>query len=265
MDEALLRRALMNTPVRQIRTFDSIGSTNDEALSWVDEGAPDYALVIADKQTKGRGRFARKWITQPGTSLAFSLILALDEKEKASPSPLYAPLCGLAVWQALHGSLGLEPLIKWPNDILLDRKKCCGILVEAAWSGTQCKGVVLGIGINISEGSIPPVESPLFPATWLEAHTLNPVDRFDLLAEVINNIQYWRERLGTPEFFQTWRHNLAFRNEPVRIVENENSSIIGIEEGIDANGNLLLRGDDGEQRVIEVGDVHLRPESTTTN
>ena len=260
MNEFSLRNALKNTPVSQIRAFETIGSTNDEAIHWVDEEAPDFALVIADTQTKGRGRFNRQWITRPEASLAFTVILRPTAQEKAAPSALFAPMCGLAVWQTLANMLSLEPSIKWPNDVLLDRQKCCGILVEAAWSGNQCKGIVLGIGINITPDSLPPDTNSLFPATWIEKYTRQRVDRFALLANILVSLQIWRGKLGRLEFFETWQNHLAFRGEAVRIVENENTSIIGIEEGIDSTGNLILLDDNGKKHTIEVGDVHLRPE-----
>jgi BirA family transcriptional regulator, biotin operon repressor / biotin---[acetyl-CoA-carboxylase] ligase len=261
MDESVLRQALINTPVSRIRAFDTIGSTNDEALRWVEEGAPDFALVIADEQTKGRGRFNRLWITRPEASLAFSVICNPNAQEQTYSGNLFAPMCGLAVWQTLANTLGLEPLIKWPNDVLLDRQKCCGILVESIWAGTQCKGIVMGIGINIAPDSLPPDANSLFPATWIEKYTKQQVDRFALLANILSALQIWRNHLGRPDFFETWQNHLAFRGETVRIVENENTSIIGIEEGIDAAGNLVLLDETGSKKIIEVGDVHLRPEN----
>ena len=261
MDEIALRQSLRRSPVSEVRSFDTIGSTNDEALAWVDSGAPDFALVIAGQQTQGRGRFNRRWITRPEASLAFSVIFRPTQPELASPSALFAPLCGLAVWQALHENLGLNPQIKWPNDILLDRQKVCGILVEAAWTGAQLNGIVLGIGINITSGSLPPDEALLFPATWVEKYKSQPVDRFTLLAQVLTAMHFWRSRVGSHEFLTTWKDHLAFLGEMVSIVENEKSSIIGIEEGIDAQGNLVLRDKAGKLAFIEVGDVHLHPVS----
>ena len=259
MDETALCLALKSSPVSELRTFDTLGSTNDEALAWIDTGAPDFSLVVADQQTRGRGRFDRQWITRPGASLAFSVILRPSTAELAHPNPLYAPLCGLAVWQALQAVPGLKPEIKWPNDILLGREKCCGILVEAAWSGTRLDGIVLGTGININADALPANAAVRFPATWVEKHSAAPIDRFALLAQILDALQYWRSRQGNQEFFATWQEHLAFRGEKVRIVENEKSSIIGIEEGIDAQGNLLVRGKDGECVHIEVGDVQLQP------
>ena len=256
MEFAPLIKALAGTPVSSIRTFDEIGSTNDEALKWLEEGAEDLSLVIADSQTKGRGRFARQWVTLPGTSLAFSIILKSSLQQSGQNASLYAPLCGLAVHSALKNQYGLDAQIKWPNDVLLNREKCCGILVEASWTGSGLNGIVAGIGINISQGSLPP--DALFPATWLEKHTNSEIDRFNLLANVINALVKWRAKLGSSDFFEVWGSNLAFKGEQVRIIQTGKDEITGKELGIDPNGNLLLLDATGATISIEVGDVHLR-------
>lgn len=259
MDVEMLRPYLAGTPVSRIRAYDEIGSTNTEALAWLRQDAPDFALVIADAQSSGRGRFERRWITQPGASLAFSVIFRPDDAESRHPSALYAPMAGLAVRDALQYYPGVDTQIKWPNDILLERQKCCGILVEAEWSGSQLLGYVLGIGINIRVDALPPEAKPTFPATWLEAHCAAPVDRFVLLAGILNELSVWRAKIGSVEFFNAWQDNLAFKGEIVRIVESEKSSIIGTEEGIDSQGNLILVTPSGKRLPIQVGDVHLRP------
>jgi BirA family biotin operon repressor/biotin-[acetyl-CoA-carboxylase] ligase len=258
MNLELLNSALKNSPVSNWRAFDEIGSTNDEALRWLDEGATDFSLVIADSQNKGRGRFDRKWVTRPGTSLAFTVIFKPTPEESKVPTPLYAPMCGLAVWQALHDKLGLNPQIKWPNDVLLEREKCCGILVEAAWTGTTLNGIIAGIGINIAEGSLPPAGTALFLATWIEQHTGKPVDRFALLSDVLVSLADWRSQLGTAQFYDTWQEHLAFKGERVRVEQAGNEPLLGTEMGIDSNGNLLLLDASGATITVEVGDVHLR-------
>lgn len=259
MDLELIKRSLASTPVSEWRAYDEIGSTNDAALTWLEQGAPDFSLVMADLQTKGRGRFQRRWITQPGASLAFTVIFRLSQAEQNQPISLYAPLAGLAVWQAIEKSLGIQAQIKWPNDILLARRKTCGILAEASWLGSQLQGIVLGIGINVTADSLPagaPV--PMFPATWLEAHTSKLVNRFDLLAEVLRSLQYWRQNFANENFFTTWQEHLAFMGEEVRIEQMEKEPIIGKVTGIDSEGNLLLSLKNGQEKSIEVGDVHLR-------
>ena len=126
----------------EVRYFESIGSTNDEALAWAAKGAPDLSLVIADEQTAGRGRLNRTWFTPKGTALAMSLIL-----RPASGTPLSRTV-GLAALSIADSLLkrGLTPRIKWPNDVLLNGKKIAGILVETVWAGTEVESLVIGIG-----------------------------------------------------------------------------------------------------------------------
>ena len=254
----MLSEILSSTPVREFRYFDSIGSTNDEALKWSDLGAVDFSLVIAEEQTKGRGRFDRRWVTNPGSALAFSLILHPTPVE-ISKLALFAPLCGLALRDTLEEQLGLQAEIKWPNDVLLDRNKTAGILVEANWSGTLISGIVLGIGINIMHGSIPPADAQQFPATCLEDHCDHPVDRYRLLQGLLNSISAWRMELGSPAFFNAWQRYLAFKGEIVRIEDSQKTSIIGRVKGIDPQGRLILTLDKGMEKDFEAGDVHLRP------
>lgn len=258
MSQTNLYHYLESTKVDLFKYFESIGSTNDIALEWADQGAPDYSLVVADDQTNGRGRFNRRWITRPGTSLAFSLILkpTAEELEKIA---LFSPLCGLAVHDAVQIGLNLKPEIKWPNDVLLNRRKFCGILVEAAWTAGQINGIVLGIGINISAGSIPPGNDLLFPAACLEQEAGHKVDRFEILKDVILAIQKWRPFLGEEIFFRTWQDNLAFKGELVQVEGTGKPAIMGILKGVDSQGKLVLVNDNKIEMSFEIGDVHLRP------
>lgn len=257
MENEILKRALKNLPLGELRAFDTIGSTNDEALAWADAGCPDFSLVIADEQTKGRGRFDRKWVTRPGTSLAFSLILHPTQPE-IGHLPLFAPLCGVAIWQALIDRYHVNSQIKWPNDVLIERQKCAGILVEAAWAGSELKSVILGIGINIKPGSTPPSTDQLFPATYIESATGQQIDRFEFLASVLQSLIHWRKVLGSQAFIHEWQSHLAFIGEPVEIVQSSKSSIIGIIKGIDPMGRLIITQAGNIETAIEVGDVHLR-------
>jgi BirA family biotin operon repressor/biotin-[acetyl-CoA-carboxylase] ligase len=259
MDEEALTRVLEDTGIFAIRALAETGSTNDIALQWIDAGAEDLSLVIADRQTQGRGRLHRTWITEPDASLAFSLILKPTMAEAKAANALFAPMCGLAVATALEKRYLLQPQIKWPNDVLLERQKCCGILAEAAWSGSYLSGIVLGIGINVQAGALPAGTNTRFPATWIEKHTRQSVDRFELLAKVLKQLIFWRQQIGSTLFFREWEKRLAFRGEIVRVEESEKSSIIGTEIGVDSTGALLLQSSDGVQNRIEVGDVHLSP------
>src|SRR5512141_3071554 len=106
MDVHTLTSLLAGLPIRQIRYFDTIGSTNDEALSWIQAGAQDGCLVVADQQTQGRGRLNRRWITNPGAALAFSIILR-PTPEEIDRMSFFSPLGALAICQALEDLPGL--------------------------------------------------------------------------------------------------------------------------------------------------------------
>ncbi len=257
-----LKNALEGSGVSEWRYFDAIESTNTEALAWAESGAPDFSLVIADEQTGGRGRFERRWVTLPGSSLAFSLILRPSALE-FTHLPLYSPLCGIAVQEAVNRLLHIPAAIKWPNDVLIDSKKFCGILVEAAWRESHLQGVVLGIGINVNAGSIPPPANQSFPAACLEHAAGHPVDRYAVLKGVLRSLAFWRGRLASPEFMQHWQEHLAFKGQWVRIEGSEKPAIIGKIEGIDDSGQLVLSDAEGHKTSIVIGDVHLRPAETS--
>ena len=258
MEITQLKDALRRIGVTDYQYYASIGSTNEEALDWADAGAHNFSLVVADEQTHGKGRFERRWVTNPQSSLAFSLIIKPTPQEVAQLA-LFAPLCGLAVHDALSEYLGLEPEIKWPNDILLNRKKCCGILVESRWSGSLLNGIVMGIGVNISAGSIPQKRDQSFAATCLEDVSKAEVDRYLLLEQILLQIRHWRALIGSELFFNHWMEHLAFKGESVRIVQSEKQSIIGVLKGIDSQGNLVLMLENQKEESFEVGDLHLRP------
>ena len=253
-----IAEALRGTAVSAWHHFESIGSTNTEAQCWADRGAPDFALVLAEQQTSGRGRFDRRWITSPGASLALSLILR-PTPDEVPRLALFAPLCGIAVHETVQRVCGLSPQIKWPNDVLLKGQKFCGILVESSWKGSQPAAVIMGIGMNINRGSIPPPELRGFPATSLEAEYGSPVDRAAILRELLFSIHAWRGKLGTPVFMQYWEEHLAFKGQQVRIENSERPLIIGKIKGINELGQLLLINDSGEMVPVTVGDIHLRP------
>jgi BirA family transcriptional regulator, biotin operon repressor / biotin---[acetyl-CoA-carboxylase] ligase len=262
MDEVSLMVAMEGLPVPQVRYFEEIGSSNEEALAWVSQaeragGAQDGCLVVANSQSQGRGRLGRRWITEPGSSLAFSLILRLTPAE-IERLAYFSPLGALAISQALE-SIGLAPMIKWPNDVLLERRKVAGILVETAWLGEELQGVVIGIGLNIAPESVPPAEQLLFPAISVQEAAGSVIDRVSLLRAILTNIFFWRTRLFEPAFFEGWEERLAFRDEWVRLEETGGGIMTGQVVGLDAGGSLLLRKQDGKMMAVNVGDVHLRP------
>ena len=257
MQQEDLIRAMAGLPIPEIRYFDTIGSTNEVALAWAEAGAADGSLVVADRQTRGRGRLGRSWVTNPGAALAFSLVLRPSPGE-AQRLALFSPLAGLAVCLALQ-DLGLAAEIKWPNDVLLAGRKVCGILAESAWEGEALRAVVVGIGVNIAPTSVPPPGQLQYPATCVEEQLGRPVDRAALLRAVLAEFFRWRVNLGAPEFFRAWEDRLAFKGQRVQLLNSGAGAIEGILLGVDEQGNLRIGTEDGQEKIVSVGDVHLRP------
>ena len=258
MDQTALQELLSDLPLGTVRYTGETASTNNDALQWLAEGAPDASLVCTGMQTRGRGRMERTWYSNPGASLAFSVIFHAGGVNPETVSFL-APFGGLAVCKALETSLGLSPSIKWPNDVLLGGRKVAGILAEAVWDGLACRGVVIGIGVNVASGSVPPMQAMAFPAGSIEEAAGRHVDRWELLHAVIAEMVHGRSTIGSAVFFREWEERLAFKGEPVVVIPPSGGRISGRVMGITPAGSLRIGLDDGTTRDVEAGDVSLRP------
>ena len=252
-------QVIQNTATPQFKYFESIGSTNQIALEWMESGAPDLAIVFSDHQSAGRGRLNRSWVTEPGSAIALSIIIKPTANELQNLA-LFSPLAGIALVDCLKKNFSINAQIKWPNDVLIDRQKTCGILTESVWRGNKLLGLVVGIGINVTPASVPPREEVFFPATCLQNHCIEKIDRYDLLEKFIQSFKFWRDQLPLPAFMDYWQESLAFLGETVYINQNDESGQInGVLTGITSSGDLQLRTENNQLKSIFVGDVHLRP------
>jgi BirA family transcriptional regulator, biotin operon repressor / biotin---[acetyl-CoA-carboxylase] ligase len=257
MYQTELKKSLSRLPLGDIKYFESLGSTNDEALAWAANDAPDLSLVIADEQTAGRGRLDRKWFTPRGTALAFSLIL----RPTADEGPHLTRIVGLAAL-AVAGSLrmrGLAAQIKWPNDVLILGRKVSGILSESVWLGEEVDCAVIGIGVNVLKGSVPPPELLNFPATSLEDELGQAPNRAQVLHDILAAFIDLRPRMGSADFIAQWEGLLAFHGERVQVDSGKTAPAIGQVSGLGSDGSLRLQNERGETMTVRFGDVHLRP------
>ncbi len=254
---ARFQKALSSLPLGGLRYFQTIGSTNDEALAWAAQGASDLSLVAADEQTAGRGRSGRKWFTPRGAALALSLILRPTSAERSYPARTTG-LGALALTDAL-GKHGLAAQIKWPNDVLVNGRKAAGILVEAVWTGESLEALVLGMGVNVSAASVPPADQVSFPATSVESELGRPLERVELIGDILARLIDRRARLGTKDFVQAWEAALAFRGEQVQVQGEAGPPLVGKLLGLGADGSLQLTGADGKLHTFQFGEVQLRP------
>jgi len=281
MDQRTLESLLAGLPLGAVRYFAQVGSTNDLATRWAQAGVKHLSLVVADEQTAGRGRLGRRWYTPRGAALAFSLILrpaeatdGINEEARggAGAEPAveqgmisrHTALGALAVCATLNAALPpiMPAQIKWPNDVVVRRRKLAGVLVEAHWQADRLENIILGIGINVAPESVPEDEKLDFPATCVEAVLDKSVDRWDLLRAVLQNLLDWLPKIYAPEFIPAWERRLAFRGEHVHIHFDERPSIEGQILGLAVDGALRLRTHAGKEIDIRSGVIRLRPSTT---
>jgi BirA family biotin operon repressor/biotin-[acetyl-CoA-carboxylase] ligase len=257
MHQSELKKSLSKLPLGDIRYFDSVGSTNNEALAWATSDAKDLSLVIADEQTEGRGRLDRKWFTPKGTALALSLILRPTPAEK----PYLTRIVGVAAMAIVDmlQTRGLAAQIKWPNDVLLNGRKVAGILVESVWSGEEVDCVVIGIGLNVFTEAVPADEVLFFPATSLEDSLGPELQREEVLHDLLAGIIALRPHIGSDSFMASWDKALAFRGEQVQVEQADGTWIAGRLLGLESDGSLRLVDEEGTSTAVRFGDVRLRP------
>lgn len=233
--------------------FDILDSTNLEALRHARLGAEEGLCVVAKQQTAGRGRRGRSWISRSETGLYLSMLLRPTLDERALP--LITLMAAVAVHDVLTESVGLKPDIKWPNDVLVNEKKICGILAESAETPTGL-AVVVGIGINLK---LPVDEAITASATAIESEG-GSVESNALLAAVITSFDRYYEILQTPSGPETviddWRQRSTyFSGKEVKAEIENDKNITGMTDGLEANGALRIRTPDGEIHAIHAGDV----------
>jgi BirA family biotin operon repressor/biotin-[acetyl-CoA-carboxylase] ligase len=240
---------------QRVMVYSRIGSTNDEAKRLAEAGASEGTLVIADEQMTGRGRLQRTWWAPPGTALLMSLILRPDLAPHQAQR--LTMLCSLAACDAIAETTGLAPAVKWPNDVLLDGRKVCGILTELGIEGTRLAYAVVGMGINVNVDFGGAGELAR-TATSLAQELGREVSRLELLRAILTGIERWYARLRTGESpHAEWTTRLATLGQRV-IVTTPTEQLSGVAEGVDADGGLLLRDGSGMLRCVLAGDVTLR-------
>ena len=235
---------------RRILYYPELSSTMDEAARLAAEGAEEGAVIIAERQSAGRGRQGRSWVSQPG-NLLFSVLFRPDMEQL----PFIDIMGGLAAARAVRKITGLSPAIKWPNDLMLDGRKTAGILAESAVIGDSVCYAVLGLGINVSlevaDSEISSVAISVNTAAGRET------DRGALLRQLLQELDDLYIRLKRGESpLPEWSELLETTGRRLAAASG-NEKYEGYAEGVDDTGNLLLRLDDGTLLTLTAGDVTL--------
>lgn len=261
LDAARIRRLLTELAGPTERAIVVVGtteSTNDDARRAAQQGAPAGSCVIADMQTRGRGRLGRSWHSPAGENLYLSLILRpRTSAERLAPLSL---ALGVAVAKVVDRAL-LRPRarVKWPNDVYVDSKKVAGILVEASTMGTATT-VVAGVGLNVGSEHFPPELAR--SATSLRLAGADALDRNHIAATLIASLAEASARFDDDGFavFHAELEPCDFlRNRAVEIFDVDGrSERSGTAVGIDQHGCLLVRDDGGTVVAVRSGEVRWR-------
>lgn len=230
-----------------------VGSTNTECLERARKGALSGLWITAGRQTVGRGRRGRAWFSEPGNLYASLLLIDPAPMDRLGSLPLAV---AVAVQDAVSRIMPLDApdvLIKWPNDILVDGRKVCGILIEGETLPDGRHGLVIGIGINVAVAP----DAPLYPVATLRdfGASASPEDLFaHLFQSMAETLSLWDRGRGIAAVMERWKEVAGGIGENIT-VNLPDRSISGRFAGIDDTGLLKLETDDGGTRVIAAGDV----------
>ncbi|MFQ6115047.1 MAG: biotin--[acetyl-CoA-carboxylase] ligase [bacterium] len=240
---------------KKIYAFGQLASTNDFAKRLAQTGEDEGCLVISDEQTKGRGRWGRRWESPPGKGLWFSLILR--PKVSMEKAGVVSLLAGLSVAQAVEKITRLTPILKWPNDVLINSKKFCGVLIESEGESDKLSFLVLGIGINVNQSVLDFSDALQTHATSLRIESKVPINRIDLLVEVLQYLEknYLGFKSGNfSNILNEWKKRSPHLNKKVMVKQNK-LELEGLFEDLDEDGRLLLRLANGEITKISEGET----------
>ena len=242
---------------RDVRYFQEITSTNQYAKKIGEEGAPQGTLVIADEQTRGKGRFGRVWATPPGTAVAMTLLL----RPKLPPEriSMVTLVMGLAVAKACRELYDLPVGIKWPNDVVIDGRKICGILTEMSAEMYAVNFIVIGVGINTNIMEFP--DELKETATSLKLVLGYEINRAELIAKVMELFERYYEMFeadgNLSGMVEDYQELLVNKGRMVRVLEPGNE-YTGTALGINPEGELLVASEDGTVKVVYAGEVSVR-------
>ena len=237
--------------------FDSLPSTNLEAARRAQEGAPEGLCIVASEQTAGRGRLGRQWVSPRNAGIYCSTLL----RPQFDPSswPLITLMAAIVVNEALWETCALTTDIKWPNDILYEEKKLCGILAETVETSTG-RAVVVGIGINLTNDSFPPELAAT--ATSVSVATGSPPNLEDVLSKLQQCFVVWYHRLNQPtgagDIIRAWSDHSSYADGKKIMIRDADTEFCGTTRGITVDGALKVESETGEIKIFRAGDVSLR-------
>ncbi|MFG1674349.1 biotin--[acetyl-CoA-carboxylase] ligase [Micromonospora sp. NPDC049282] len=278
LSAARLRRALVapNGPWHRLELLAETGSTNADVVAAARAGEPEGLVVVAERQSAGRGRRGRVWQSPPRAGIAASVLLRPGEavaERGWSPVPVtgygWLPLlAGVALVEAVRLLAELDARLKWPNDLLVDGAKCAGVLAEVVPGDgdAQPPAIVVGVGLNVTLRADELPENPTgLPATSLQLAGATATDRDPLLRSLLRSLADWYERWRdaggdavASGLRDAYLAGCATIGRRVRVLLPDGREVHGTATGVDPDGQLLVDAS-GETLRLAAGDVlHLR-------
>ncbi len=257
LNESSLKSLLHNKIIgKNLIVLDSVNSTNDYLKKLGNEGCDNGTVVAAREQTRGKGRLGRTWQSKKDDGIAFSVLL----RPNVAPSEVSAitPLAGLAVCKAIREYTKLDCVIKWPNDIIVGRKKLVGILTEMSAEFDAVEYVITGIGINVDHTSFP--EEIAFKATSLLLETGRHIDKNEFLACVLEHLEneFVKNNLElTPTALSEYTDLCATVGRSVTF-QRGTRRISGMAVGVSEHGELKVMMSDGTISLVNSGEVTVQ-------
>ncbi|WP_419889251.1 biotin--[acetyl-CoA-carboxylase] ligase [Paenibacillus xylanexedens] len=230
-------------------------STQGDVLKLAEQGQAEGAVVIAEEQTGGRGRFGRQWFSPPGKGIWMSVLLRPDLPLQHTPQ--LTLLTGVAVCRAVRACSGADAGIKWPNDVLIDGRKVCGILLESTVEDHEVRYCIAGIGVDVNFDPEDYPEDLTTIATSLKMETGQSVDRTKLTAAILTELEqlyflYQKEGFGV--ISALWEALSVSMNREITVT-NPHRVIEGKAIGLDPSGALVVEKRDGEHTLIISGEI----------
>ncbi len=239
--------------------LEETDSTNLDGKRLAKEGAAHGTVILAEKQNQGRGRRGRSWHSLAGTAIYMSLLLRPDfEPDKASMLTL---VMALSVTEAIRDLTGACAMIKWPNDIIIDGKKVCGILTEMELAGEKIAHIVIGIGINVNNPQEDFPEELRSMAGSLKMATGQTFSRIDVIERVLacfeKDYENFLQTLDFTNLRERYQSYLINQNAAVKVLDPQ-QEYTGIARGISNTGELLVEKENGEIAEVYAGEVSVR-------
>lgn len=252
---SLLRPELSDGEIgHRILHYFRVESTNTIAMRRASQGAAHGTVVLAEEQTGGRGRFGRTWYSEKSSGIYASLILRPPLAPAAAPAMTL--MAGVAARAAIERSTGLAADIRWPNDLLLNGKKVCGILTELKAEVDQLHAVVIGIGINVNHRQMP--EELRSIATSLRMESGRVHSRVQILAALLREIEHYYDLMikeGTSAIVSRWTAVSSYARGKRILVRTATGEFRATTAGLEPSGALRIRRDDGREEPLVSGEI----------